>query len=451
MAFSEAAWERAMEIREVVMKAVSGEIHWFRAAEILGISGRTLRRWRERHERLGFKGLMDKRRRVPSPRRVPLEVVEKILRLYREDYRGWNVRHFHEELVGAHQVELSYSFVKHVLQEAGLVRRKQARGRHRLRREPRPCFGEMLLIDGSRHRWLELLPEQRQVLVSVVDDATSRLLYAQLWDGETVQAILSALRDVIERHGIPAALYSDRAGWAFETPKAGGPVDKLHLTRVGEVLKRLGIEHIPSYSPQARGRSERVHRTLQDRLVKELKKAGIDSPEEANRYIRDRYLGVHNEKFSRPASDPASAFVPLGEARCEEIFYEAEERTVAKDNTVSFQGVTLQLAAQPGRRSCSGLRVEVRRQLDGSHSIRRGTQLLGSYDAQGRPLPVVQDKATLQDAAGATQTDPVDPRVVPAISAYGRSGHPGRPRVPASARLRLPPAGTVSSPAAAKL
>lgn len=444
MAFSEAAWERAMEVREVVMRAVSGEIHWFRAAEILGISGRTLRRWRERHERFGFKGLMDKRRRVPSPRRVPLEDVEKILRLYRGDYRGWNVRHFHEDLVSKHAVKLSYSFVKHVLQEAGLVRRKQARGRHRLRREPRPCFGEMVLIDGSRHRWLERVPEARQVLISVVDDATSTLLYAQLWDAETVRAILSAVRDVVERFGIPAALYSDRAGWAFETPKAGGPVDKLHLTRVGEVLKRLGIEHIPSYSPQARGRSERVHRTLQDRLVNELKKAGIDSSDEANRYIRERYLRGHNQKFSRAASEPASAFVPLGEAQCEEIFYEAEERTVAKDNTVSFQGVTLQIAAQPGRRSCAGLRVEVRRQLDGSHSIRRGAQVLGWYDADGRSLVVSVAKPTHQNAPGSTPASRLDLRVIPAISTYGLKAGSGRSRVPACGRLRLTPAGTGS-------
>jgi len=429
------------------MKAVSGEIHWFRAAEILGISGRTLRRWRERHERFGFKGLMDKRRRVPSPRRVRLEEVEKILRLYREDYRGWNVRHFHGELVHEHEVKQSYSFVKHVLQEAGLVRRKQARGRHRMRREPKPCFGEMVLIDGSRHCWLERAPAERQVLVSVVDDATSRLLYAQLWEGETVRAILSALRDVVEQYGIPAALYSDRAGWAFETPRAGGPVDKLHLTRVGEVLKRLGIEHIPSYSPQARGRSERVHRTLQDRLVKELKKAGIDSLAEANRYIRERHLRVHNEKFSRPASDPASAFVALGETELEGIFYEAEDRTVAKDNTVSFQGLSLQIDPQPGRRSCAGLQVEVRRHLDGGYSIRRGAQVFGTYDDTGRSLTGSLEQATRHDAPGSTRAARVDARVGPAISSY----RAGRARVPAYGRLRLPPPGTPPSPLASKV
>jgi transposase len=387
MGFSEAAWERAMEMREVILKAVSGEIHWFRAAEILGMSARTLRRWRERHERLGYKGLFDLRRRKPSPRRVPLREVERIVRLYRESHAGWNVRHFHSWLRREHGVKQSYTFVKQLLQDAGLVKRKRARGRHRMRREPRPCFGEMLLIDGSQHAWLELLPAERQVLISVVDDATSQLLYAQLWEAETTQAILTALRDVILAHGIPAAVYSDRAKWAFETPKAGGPVSKLHLTRVGEVLKRLGIEHIPSYSPQARGRSERVHGTLQDRLVKELRRGRIDSLVSANRYIRQRYLSVHNAEFSRRAADPANAFVSLGQTDLEQIFYEAAERTVGKDNTVSYQGLHLQIAPQPGRRSCAGLVVSVRRQLDGRLSIWRGPLLLGWFDPAGRPLP----------------------------------------------------------------
>jgi transposase len=398
MEFSEPAWERAMQMRELILKAVSGEIHWFRAAEILGISVRTLRRWRERHERLGYKGLFDLRRRKPSPRQVPLKEVEKIVRLYRESHLGWNVRHFHSALRREHGVKQSYTFVKHLLQDAGLVKRKRARGPHRMRREPRPCFGEMLLIDGSKHAWLALVPEERQVLISVVDDATSRLLYAQLWEGETTVAILSALKEVIRQNGIPAALYSDRAKWAFETPKAGGPVSKLHLTRVGEVLKRLGIEHIPSYSPQARGRSERVHGTLQDRLVKELKRAQIDSLDTANRYIRERYLGVHNAEFSRQPADPSSAFVTLGKTDLETIFFETAERQVGKDNTLTYQGVRLQLAPQPGRRTCAGLMVTVRRQLDGQFSVWRGPLGLGFFDRKGLSLADRKQQRTMSPA-----------------------------------------------------
>jgi hypothetical protein len=268
----------------------------------------------------------------------------------------------------------------------------------------------MLMIDGSKHAWLKLLPDDRQVLISVVDDATSKLLYAQLWEGETTLAILSALKEVIRTNGIPAALYSDRAGWAFETPKAGGPVSKLHLTRVGEVLKRLGIEHIPSYSPQARGRSERAHGTLQGRLVNELKRARIDSIDAANHYIRERYMPVHNAEFSRQPADPTSAFVPLGDTDLESIFYEAAERTVGKDNTLTYQGVRLQIAPQPGRRTCAGLQVTARRQLDGQFSVWRGPLVLGLFDRVGRP----------RSSSSATQSTPV------AISRSGRLRLPAR-------------------------
>jgi len=188
--------------------------------------------------------------------------------LYRERYYGFNVYHYHGILKREHDVTLSYSFVKKALQEAGLVKKKRKRGRHFKKRERRSCFGEMLHIDGSPHVWLSLKPEEKQCLIQVLDDATSRLLYAQLWPQETTWSILSALGEVIRAEGIPMALYTDRAGWAFYTPKAGERVDKKKLTQVGRVLKQLGVEHIPAYTPQARGRSERLNRTLQDRLVK---------------------------------------------------------------------------------------------------------------------------------------------------------------------------------------
>jgi transposase len=386
MAHTQAAWERAMKMQEVILKALSGEIHWFRAAEILGMSPRALRRWRVGFEKYGYTGLLDGRRREPSIRRAPIEEVERILGLYRETYRGWNVRHFHQTVKREHGVKLSYTSVKKLLQEAGLVKRRRARGRHRLRREPRACFGEMVLIDGSDHEWLELVSGERQTMLCIIDDATSRMLYAQLWEEETTRAVLSGLYEVVRTYGIPGALYSDRASWAFETPKAGGPVDKTRLTRVGAVLKRLGVEHIPSYSPEGRGRSERAHRTFQDRVVKELKLAGVRGLAEANEYIRSRYLPVHNESFSRPPSDPASGFVPVGSFDLDAIFFEEEDRQVARDNTVVVQGVRFQILPQPGRRSCAGLTVSVRRHMNGTYSIRRGVQVLGRYDDTGRPV-----------------------------------------------------------------
>src|SRR5262249_51009465 len=207
-----------------------------------------------------------------------------------------------------------YTSVKLALQEAGLVPRGRARGRHRRRREPRPCFGELLHLDGSDHAWLALCPGQRQTLVTVLDDATKRLLYAQLWPEETTQAVLTALRTVLATWGLPMALYTDRAGWAFHTPTAGGPVDRAHLTVVGRILARLGIDHIPAYSPQPRGRVERLNRTPQGRLVNELRVAGLTTLEAANAYLRDQFLPDYHPQFTRPPAAPASAFVPLGAA-----------------------------------------------------------------------------------------------------------------------------------------
>jgi transposase len=380
-----AASERVMKVQEVILKAMSGKLTWLQAADILRMRPRSLRRWRWRYEQHGYDGLFDRRLRKPSPKRAPMAELERVLRLYRERYKGFNVRHFHEVLRREHDVTLSYSFVKKALQEAGLVTKRRPRGRHRLRREPRACFGEMLHIDGSPHAWLAQRPGHESTLIAVVDDATSRLLYAQLWPEETTEAVMSALRDVFERHGLPMALYTDRAGWAFHSTRGGGGVDKTKLTQVGRALAQLSVEHIPAYSPQARGRSERANRTLQDRLVNELRAAGIRSVEAANRYLRERFIARYSETFGRQPRDPESAFVPLGDADLDQILCHQESRTVAKDNTVVLDHLRLQLAKQPGRRSCERLQVTVRRHLDGSHSLWLGRRQLGLYDRRGRP------------------------------------------------------------------
>jgi transposase len=381
MEYAAAAWERAMKVQEVLLKAIGGERHWFRAAEILGMSPRSLRRWRERYERKGYCGLIDHRRGAPSQRRVPVAAVEQVLRLYRERYRGFNGRHFHEIARREHGVTLSYTFVKQALQTAGLLKKARVRGRHRRRREPRACVGEMLHIDGSPHAWLALRAAETQILIAVVDDATTRVLAAALWPAETTVAIMTTLRDVITTHGLPMALYTDRAHWAFHTPHAKGPVDRARVTQVGRALARLGIEHIPAYSPQARGRSERLHRTFQGRLVNELRVAGITTIAGANAYLRDTFLPQHNATFSRAPRDPATAFVALGKVDLEQILCHEEERVVTDDNTVVLEGRCLQLAKQAGRRTCAGLRVTVRRHLNGEYSIWRGPRRLGRYTA----------------------------------------------------------------------
>jgi len=386
MSYPGAAWERAMRVQEVLLKALSGELDWFRAADILGMHPRSLRRWRERYEQFGYHGLIDKRYERPSKRRVPFAEVERVVRLYRERYRGFNVRHFHQIVRREHAVTLSYSYVKAALQTAGLVKKRRPRGRHRRRREPRACFGELLHLDGSTHPWLAAVPELRPCLIAIPDDATNQVLHAALYPSESRQAVMTALAAVFRTYGLPMALYTDRAKWAFHTPHAKAPVDKTRLTQVGRALARLGIEHIPAYSPQARGRSERLNRTFQDRLVNELRVAQIATLEAANAYLRDVFLPQHNATFARPPRDAVSAFVPLGEANLDLLLCHEEQRVVARDNTVTLGRLVLQIAPQPHRRSCAGLTVTVRQHLDQRYTITRGTQSLGAFGADGGPV-----------------------------------------------------------------
>lgn len=419
------ALERAMKAREVLMRAMNKEYSWLRAADILGITPRGLRRIRKRMEQFGYEGLVDMRHRRPSPRRTPVAEVERILELYRERYRGFNVRHFWQLVRRDHGVKLSYNCVRQILQGAGMVKKGRLRGRHRRRRERKACFGQMLHLDGSPHRWLELAGQDRQTLVQVIDDATNRLLYAQLWEGETVQAVLSALRAVFGQYGIPQSLYTDRAAWAFETTKAGEKVSTTRLTQVGQALERLGVRHIPSYSPQARGRSERMNRTLQGRLVNEFRAVGVRTIDHANAYLRDHYLCRHNEFLARSAQDPQTAFVPARDADLDDILCIEAVRTVGKDNVVSLDGVSLQISRQPGRPTCAGLHVVVRHHIDGTYSVRRGLQIFGRYDRNGWPV----------EAAG-----PVENRERPrfptrTLDAGKRRRRPQLPQAPAAANL----------------
>jgi transposase len=405
-----------MKLQEVMLKAISGEIHWFRAADILGMHPRSLRRWRERYEREGYNGLLDRRTGRPSPRRAPVTEVARVVALYRERYRGFNVRHFHQILRREHAGTLSYSYVKGALQTAGLVKKHRARGRHRLRREPRACFGELLHLDGSVHAWFALASDARPCLVLVSDDATKRVLAAAFFPSETTHAVLTSLATVLRTEGLPMALYTDRAKWAFYTPTAKGPVDKTRLTQVGRALARLGIEHIPSYSPQARGRSERLNRTFQDRLVNELRVAGVTTMAAGNRYLTERFIPEHNATFARAPRDAARAFVPLGPVDLAAILCREDDRVVGRDNTVTLGRQVLQIAAQPGRRSCVGLQVTVRHHLDGTYTITRGAQRLGQYDDAGQPL------------AGRTGPQALTPP---------RARRPGRPAAPAQPQATL--------------
>jgi transposase len=382
--YRKAAVERAMKVQEVILRAMAKKITWWQAAEILGLSDRSMRRWRERYEEFGYDGLFDRRQGKPSPKRVPVAVVEQVLGLYRDRYFDLNVRHFHEKLAAEHGVDLSYTWVKLALQGAGLVTRGRKRGVHRKRRPRRPLPGMLLHIDGSHHRWFQ--DERWYDLIVILDDATSEIYYAQLVEEESTVTVMAALRAVIERKGLFCALYSDRGSHFWLTPKVGGKVDPHRLTQVGRALRELGIQMIPAYSPQARGRSERNFGTWQGRLPQELRLQGIHSVEKANRFLRNHYIAEFNRSFQVRATERGTAFLPRRSQNLDLVFSLQFERSVNRDNTVSFQHLRLQIEAVRWRATLAGCTVRVHQHLDGTLTITHGPQRLGRYSAEGELL-----------------------------------------------------------------
>jgi transposase len=382
--YSAAEMERMMKLQDVLLKAMAKKITWWDAAEIIGVTDRTMRRWRARLEEDGYAGLADRRKGRPSRRRIPLATVEEVLRLYREVYHDLNIRHFHEKLREEHGIRLSYTWVQQALQGAGLVARRRRRGPHRRRRPRRPLPGMLLHIDGSKHRWFQ--DDRWYDLLVILDDATSEIYYAQLVEEESTRTVMAALREVIETRGLFCALYSDRGSHFFVTPKAGEKVDKHRLTQVGRAMKELGVQMIPAYSPQARGRSERNFGTWQGRLPQELRLAGIHTLEEANRFLRERYIAEFNSKFAVPAAEKGTALRRCSRTDLNWIFTVQTERVVAKDNTVAIGERRWQLEQSRFRHTLAGCSVAIHEHLDGTVSVRWGPHVVGRFTKDGTPL-----------------------------------------------------------------
>ncbi len=382
-----AAWlqdRRMQKFCDVLGRWEAGELSMMEAGELLGMSERQFRRYRDRFEEDGFEGLVDRRLGKPSPKRVPARARERMLELYREVYRGWNVKHFHEHLQRDHGFRWGYTWVKTQLHTAGLVERAKRRGAHRRKRERKPFEGMMLHQDGSRACWLA--GEPALDLIVTMDDATSTIYSAFLVEEEGTASSFRGLLETFTQQGLPSSFYTDRGSHYFYTPQADGPVDKHHLTQVGRALKRLGIEHIPAYSPEARGRSERMFGTLQDRLIKELALAGIADIATANQFIREIYLPRHNARFAKPPALAESAFVAADPTLLAETLCIEEERIVARDNTVVYGRRRLQLPASPTRAHYVKAAVKVREYPDGTLAVFHGPRRLARYDAAGQAL-----------------------------------------------------------------
>lgn len=378
------AWERIMRIQEVFQKAEHESITWNEAAEILGVDPRTVRRWKHTIEEDGFQGLLDKRTGKPSPKRAPHASRKRVLKLYQELYRQWNVKHFHEQLK-KYQIPYSYTWTKNLLQEAGLVDRLQKRDKHRKRRPRKPLVGMMIHIDGSEHAWIPGL-KGRQTLMAVMDDADNRCYYAKLVHEENTRESMLALEHVVKTKGLYCSVYCDRAGHFFHTPKAGGKVDLGNLTQVGRAMYELGIEMIPAYSPQARGRGERFFGTWQGRLPNELKLRGIKTIPDANQYIQESSLGWYNKSLTVEPLEKGSAFTPCLRKDLDYVFCIKEQRIVNHDNTVEWRKLLLQIEPSRLRISFAKCKVVVCEHFDNTLSVLYGHHLIGRYDLEGQPL-----------------------------------------------------------------
>jgi hypothetical protein len=254
--------------------------------------------------------------------------------------------------------------------------------------------GMLLHIDGSKHHWFG--DERWHDLIVILDDATGEIYYAQLVEEESTRTVMVGLREVIETEGLFCALYSDRGSHFFVTPKAGEKVDKHRLTQVGRAMKELGVQMIPAYSPQARGRSERSFGTWQGRLPQELRLAGIHTLEEANAFLRERYIAEFNQKFTVVAAEKGTAFRRTARRDLDWIFSMQTERVVEKDNTVAIVDRSWQLEKTRFRSSLAGCTVTIHEHLDGLVSIRYGPHVVGRYQADGSPLPATAKRAAPQ-------------------------------------------------------
>jgi transposase len=355
------------------------------AGEVLGMSGRHFRRLVDRYEEDGVDGLRDRRIGKPSPRRAPAAELARMQQLYRQRYHDFSVKHFHEQLVKRHNYRLGYTVTRLSLQAAGLVAKAAPRSPHRQRRERRPLPGMLLFQDGSSHRWIPDLDREFDLVVTM-DDATSELYSGLLVPEEGTGSSFMGLHETIAQHGLFRAFYTDRGSHYFHTPKAGGKVDKTKLTQVGRALQQLGITHIPSYSPQARGRMERLFGTLQQRLPAELRLHGIKTLAAANQYLKAHFLPEYNARFAVPAAEPGTAFLPYAGPPLEDVLCIQEQRQVGRDNCVSWKRLALQIPPQPHRHHYVKATVRVHEYPDGRLAIFDGPRCLVHFDQKGTPL-----------------------------------------------------------------
>lgn len=371
-----------MRFEDVYGRWTQSRLTQAEAAEMLGVGERQFRRQCRRYEVEGMDGLIDMRIGQISQRRAPVDEVMALVEQYRSRYQGWTVQHFYGKY-RAQGGPRSYNFVRLALQQQGVIAKAKRRGAHRRRRERKPLIGMMLHQDGSRHAWLD---DQQHDLIVTLDDATGAIYSAFLVDEEGTMSSFVGVAEVIAQHGLFNSLYTDRGSHYWHTDKAGGKVDKVNLTQFGRAMAQLGIDMIAAYSPEARGRSERVFRTLQDRLPKELRAAGIRDRDGANRFLKRSFVRAYNREFAVSPVESGSAFVPWAGARLHDILCLQEERVVRPDNCVAYHNRLLQIPADRHRCHYVKAKVRVHEYANGQLAIFHGPRCLAHYNALGKEL-----------------------------------------------------------------
>lgn len=382
---------RKMRFKEAYEGWQEGRLSQEEAARILGICDRSFRRYRDRYEEQGMEGLIDKRLNQVSHRRAAVDEVMALTEKYRGGYAGWNARHFHSwyRRTGGSR---SYTWVKNRLQEAGVIARGKRKAAHRKRRVRSALPGMLLHQDGSRHEWVA---GQQWDLIVTMDDATSEHYSMFFVVEESSASSFAGVEETIVKQGLFCSLYTDRGSHYWHTPEAGGRVDKANLTQFGRAMKQLGVSMIPAYSPEARGRSERMFRTHQDRLSKELAKRRISTMSAANAYLQQHYMPRYNAEFSVEPREPGTAFVPYIGTALKDILCEQYERMVGNDNCVHFDNHILQIPADRYRFNYVKTTVRVHRYRDGTLGVFHGPRKLATYDQQGKLISESKKKVTV--------------------------------------------------------
>jgi transposase len=374
---------RAMTRREVITKAIAKRLSWIQAAEIIGIKPRQMRRIRWRVEHYGLDAVMDQRGGRPRRKRIKAGTIEFLCRLKRDIYADFSLRHFYEHITEKHGIQISYNWLRLMLQEAGVVQKEPARGKYRRQRERRPMVGMMVHLDASTHEWIAELPKQD--LVVALDDADGRILFARFFSQEGTASTFAALEAVVRDHGRFCELYTDRGSHFCQSEPAGEAAPEQN-GQVSQALRALGIRQLLAYSPQARGRSERAFGTIQGRLPQELRLNGITDYAAANRYLQQHFIADFNRRFTIKPAQPESAFVKLTGIELELVLSSKHERVVRNDNTVTFKNLILQLPSTRQRMHFVRCPVIVHQFANATLGISYQGHLLARYDAAGGPL-----------------------------------------------------------------